>query len=242
MLQEMVPNWDMVPILFLPFFSFFFFKILFIYLREQEWEGEHKQGEHRGRGRSRFPAEQGAGAWSQDSGIMTWAKGRCLPNWATQVPLFLSLWGIMILPLQLQDWKSHGDRTVLVITHRLETVQSADQILVLREGELLEHAQILEGQDLYSRLVQQLLEDWGPRALGPFSWPSAWSRGACAPSFPGHVPLDSCSWSLGHDGSLDHVCSYHGWQSRWGEVVVLSVSKSLISLVLHSVLWHDTSI
>lgn len=65
----------------------------------------------------------------------------------------------MILPLQLQDWKSHGDRTVLVITHRLETVQSADQILVLREGELLEHAQILEGQDLYSRLVQQLLED-----------------------------------------------------------------------------------
>uniref|UniRef100_A0A8P0TG65 Transporter 1, ATP binding cassette subfamily B member n=1 Tax=Canis lupus familiaris TaxID=9615 RepID=A0A8P0TG65_CANLF len=59
----------------------------------------------------------------------------------------------------LQDWKSHGDRTVLVITHRLETVQSADQILVLREGELLEHAQILEGQDLYSRLVQQLLED-----------------------------------------------------------------------------------
>ncbi|XP_072585148.1 antigen peptide transporter 2 isoform X2 [Vulpes vulpes] len=59
----------------------------------------------------------------------------------------------------LQDWKSHGDRTVLVITHRLETVQSADQILVLREGELLEHAQILEGQDLYSRLVKQLLED-----------------------------------------------------------------------------------
>jgi len=59
----------------------------------------------------------------------------------------------------LQDWKSHGDRTVLVIAHRLQTVQSADQILVLRQGELLEHAQLMEGQDLYSRLAQQLLED-----------------------------------------------------------------------------------
>lgn len=65
----------------------------------------------------------------------------------------------MILPLQLQDWKSHGDRTVLVIAHRLQTVQSADQVLVLRQGELREHSELMEGQDLYSRLVQQLLED-----------------------------------------------------------------------------------
>ncbi|XP_059034697.1 antigen peptide transporter 2 isoform X1 [Mustela lutreola] len=59
----------------------------------------------------------------------------------------------------LQDWKSHGDRTVLVIAHRLQTVQSADQVLVLRQGELREHSELMEGQDLYSRLVQQLLED-----------------------------------------------------------------------------------
>lgn len=64
----------------------------------------------------------------------------------------------MTLPLQLQDWRSRGDRTVLVIAHRLQTVQSADQILVLRQGELLEHTQLAEGQDLYSRLLQTQLE------------------------------------------------------------------------------------
>ncbi|KAK2113487.1 Antigen peptide transporter 2 [Saguinus oedipus] len=59
----------------------------------------------------------------------------------------------------LQDWNSRGDRTVLVIAHRLQTVQSAHQILVLQEGELQELAQLQEGQDLYSRLVQQWLMD-----------------------------------------------------------------------------------
>ena len=41
------------------------------------------------RGRSRLPTEQGAqcGAWSQDPKIMTWAKGKCLTNWATQASL-----------------------------------------------------------------------------------------------------------------------------------------------------------
>lgn len=71
-------------------------------------------------------------------------------------PTFLRLYDP---PLQLQDWQSRGDRTVLVIAHRLQTIQSADQILVLRQGELQEHAQLLEGQDLYSRLVQQQLQD-----------------------------------------------------------------------------------
>lgn len=59
----------------------------------------------------------------------------------------------------LKDWQSRGDRTVLVIAHRLQTIQNADQILVLRQGELLKHSQLMEGQDLYSRLVQQQLED-----------------------------------------------------------------------------------
>uniref|UniRef100_K9INA0 Antigen peptide transporter 2 n=1 Tax=Desmodus rotundus TaxID=9430 RepID=K9INA0_DESRO len=56
----------------------------------------------------------------------------------------------------LQDWQSRGDRTVLVIAHRLQTVRSADQVLVLRQGRLLERAQLMAGQDLYSRLAQQL--------------------------------------------------------------------------------------
>ena len=51
-------------------------------------EKEHKQGgEQMGR-RSRLLSEQepGCGASSQDPGIMTWAEGRPLPNWATQAP------------------------------------------------------------------------------------------------------------------------------------------------------------
>ncbi|KAL0622690.1 Antigen peptide transporter 2 [Plecturocebus cupreus] len=57
------------------------------------------------------------------------------------------------------DWNSRGDRTVLVIAHRLQTVQSAHQILVLQQGKLQELAQLQEGQDLYSCLVQQRLMD-----------------------------------------------------------------------------------
>uniref|UniRef100_F1RQ21 Antigen peptide transporter 2 n=1 Tax=Sus scrofa TaxID=9823 RepID=F1RQ21_PIG len=69
----------------------------------------------------------------------------------------------------LQDWKSHGNRTVLVIAHRLHTVQNADQILVLKQGELQEHAQLMEGEDLYSYLVRQNQRPEGgtPETLPP---------------------------------------------------------------------------
>ncbi|XP_053456930.1 antigen peptide transporter 2 [Nycticebus coucang] len=59
----------------------------------------------------------------------------------------------------LQDWNSLGDRTVLLISHRRETVQRAHRILVLHQGELRELDQLRVGKDLYSRLVSQLLED-----------------------------------------------------------------------------------
>ena len=71
----------------------FFMICLFIREREREWA--HNQGEWqaeveggRGRGRSRLPAEQGAQckAWSYDPGIMTWAEGRCLSDWAPRHP------------------------------------------------------------------------------------------------------------------------------------------------------------
>ena len=59
----------------------FLFKILFIWEREKE----HKQGEGQRK-------REKQGAWSrtrsQDPGIMTWAEGRCLTQWATQVLLF----------------------------------------------------------------------------------------------------------------------------------------------------------
>jgi ABC-type multidrug transport system fused ATPase/permease subunit len=46
-------------------------------------------------------------------------------------------------------------RTSLVIAHRLSTVQNADRLIVLHQGELHEegtHAELLEAGGLYSRL------------------------------------------------------------------------------------------
>lgn len=62
-------------------------------------------------------------------------------------------------PLQLKAWRSQGDRTVLVIAHRLHTVQNADQVLVLKQGQLLEQDQLREDQDVYAHLVQQRQEE-----------------------------------------------------------------------------------
>jgi ATP-binding cassette subfamily B protein len=48
-------------------------------------------------------------------------------------------------------------RTSLVIAHRLSTVQSADQILVIEKGEIIEHgthSQLLKHKGLYSDLYK----------------------------------------------------------------------------------------
>src|SRR5690625_20992 len=47
------------------------------------------------------------------------------------------------------------DRTTFVIAHRLSTVQHADRILVLEEGEIVEsgtHAELIQNEGLYSHL------------------------------------------------------------------------------------------
>ncbi|XP_048203963.1 antigen peptide transporter 2 [Perognathus longimembris pacificus] len=59
----------------------------------------------------------------------------------------------------LQAWKSRGDRTVLVITHSLHTIQKKDQVLVLRQGQLQPPTQPGEDQDLYAHLTQRQRED-----------------------------------------------------------------------------------
>ena len=62
---------------------------LFIWEREKECVREQKQGDQGREKQAEQETQQGA--QSQDPGIMTWAKGRCITDWATQVPLSLSL-------------------------------------------------------------------------------------------------------------------------------------------------------
>ena len=60
---------------------------------------------------------------------------------------------------------------MLVIAHRLQTVQSADQVLVLRQGRLQGPEQLMDGQDLYSWLVQQNQSVETPDTPGPAQGP-----------------------------------------------------------------------
>ena len=51
-------------------------------------------------------------------------------------------------------------RTTFIIAHRFSTVQHADQILVLREGRLVEqgtHAELVQRAGYYSEIFEQQL-------------------------------------------------------------------------------------
>ena len=73
------------------FFFSIFLNILFIWETEREQERASAQPEEGTEGEAESPLsrELGGGAWSQDPGIMTWAKGRHLTTWATQVLPFI---------------------------------------------------------------------------------------------------------------------------------------------------------
>jgi ATP-binding cassette, subfamily B, bacterial MsbA len=54
--------------------------------------------------------------------------------------------------------KMQQDRTTIIIAHRLTTIQNADRIIVLKNGEIIEqgtHTELIKNSDEYSKLHQQ---------------------------------------------------------------------------------------
>jgi ABC-type multidrug transport system fused ATPase/permease subunit len=54
-----------------------------------------------------------------------------------------------------------GQRTVIIVAHRLSTVQNADRIVVIERGQIVEqgtHQSLLAKEGYYSRLVNRQLQ------------------------------------------------------------------------------------
>jgi ABC-type multidrug transport system fused ATPase/permease subunit len=59
-------------------------------------------------------------------------------------------------------------RTVLVIAHRLSTVQSADLVVVVSDGQIVEkgnHEELLSRQGVYASLVKRQLQNSNKDAI-----------------------------------------------------------------------------
>ena len=59
------------------------------------------------------------------------------------------------------------DRTTIIIAHRLSTIKSADRIIVLKDGEIIEqgkHEDLIKSSSEYLKLTQQQtwLYDFNP--------------------------------------------------------------------------------
>lgn len=70
-------------------------------------------------------------------------------------------------------------RTVIVIAHRLSTVERADRILIINKGRLVEqgsHAELLQAEGLYNQLVRrQLTLGYAVAPAGPSQLKPKWS-------------------------------------------------------------------
>lgn len=54
------------------------------------------------------------------------------------------------------------NRTILIVAHRLSTVVNADEILVLKDGEIIErgnHNDLLSNNGMYSQMWQDQLKE-----------------------------------------------------------------------------------
>ena len=66
----------------------------------------------------------------------------------------------VLIQQSLEKMKSIG--TMLVVAHRLSTIQHADQIIVLQNGEIVErgnHQQLLKNRGYYYKLYQLQFEN-----------------------------------------------------------------------------------
>lgn len=60
------------------------------------------------------------------------------------------------------------EKTLVVVAHRLSTIKSADQILVLDDGELMEHGthqELLNKNGLYNRFWERRSKAYGWRIV-----------------------------------------------------------------------------
>ena len=66
----------------------------------------------------------------------------------------------MLIQESLEKIKNIG--TMLVVAHRLSTIQKADQIIVLQNGEIIErgtHQELLKNKGYYHKLYQLQFEN-----------------------------------------------------------------------------------
>ncbi|MFF4381123.1 ABC transporter ATP-binding protein [Kitasatospora sp. NPDC001547] len=93
--------------------------------------------------------------------------------------------------LQRALWTALSGRTALVIAHRLSTIREADQILVLKDGHVVErgrHTELVDGGGLYAELYRTQFAD--PPAPRPDpAPPSANGHRDLPPLAPGGGPL-----------------------------------------------------
>ena len=60
----------------------------------------------------------------------------------------------------LDELIKSGEQTIIVIAHRLSTIRGADEIIVMRKGEIVErgtHESLLKQDGVYKKLVERQL-------------------------------------------------------------------------------------
>lgn len=99
--------------------------------------------------------------------------------------------------------KNLKGRTVLIVAHRLSTIENADKIIVLDHGQIVEqgtHRELLKHSGLYAQLVQKQIMhgvDADSTTVGSKS-------GTSTPSLPYYPPSSPVHTIINTPGKLKH--------------------------------------